>query len=313
MSFRNPYLLFVSIVGVVGGIGFIVLNAHKQKNVFLAHLSTLKTSKTFADFQQKSRLWSKIRLALLVCILLIMGVLAAQPYTWSTVKQASDASDIMIVVDASSSVEPYFKTISSSLRQFLNDAKGNRVGLVIIAGRPQLLVPPTVHYERLERVADDLGVMNSEQFLSKWSQVTMEGSAIGDAIVLATDSFGDDNPRQKLVTIFSDGINNKGSSIEEITNYPVIRNVTVISAFVSSPDQSSGNGTAMKLLSEKTAGEFVEVDKPQRTSQALAAVKKKIVTNPSSVVYREVPAWFIVGSILLLSGLVLIDKVGSKW
>lgn len=310
MNFRNPYLFYIAFTLVFTVMVFLSLYA-RRRSIYLAHLGKLKDSKTFQNFQKKSKRVHKVRLILLVLILLLCAVLMGQPYTSTTTRRVSDSSDVMIVIDASSSAQSYFKSISVSLRELMEESSGNNFGVTIIAGKPRVLVAPTAHYETLYPIIDDLNIMNSQQFLDKWTDPSSQGSAIGNAMILATDSFGQINPRQKIILLFSDGKNNKGIGIEQVGNYLAIRNTIVISAFIVPNGQQPTANKSLQTISDMTNGSYITVDNQKAAAAAVNSVKKRVHSNSQGRVYREIPLAFMTSLIVLMAALILIDKGGQ--
>lgn len=311
MNFRNQ-LLFYFFVSIAIAIIIFLIRYAKPIYLHLAHVAKLKNSQKYLRFQKKSKLIYRLRILLLLLILLMASVLIAQPYTTSKIKHASDASDVMVVIDASSSSEAYFKEIASSLRDFVDGNKGNNIGITIISGMPQVVVPPTSDYQRLNPVISDLANMDSQNFLGKWSSGSSEGSAIGDAIILATDSFGQTNPRQKIMLIFSDGLNNRGHDIENASHYAAVRNIVVISADLTATGQSPQPSDDLKKLSEQTGGQYITLDKPKNAEDAVRLVKSRVQVNHNDIAYHEIPTPFIFALIIFMTTLLFIDKWGLR-
>jgi Mg-chelatase subunit ChlD len=301
IRFELPYLGVFCAVLAVALIAFITLRGHRQR-IYLANTKKLKNSKTFLAFKKNYKLRRALQLVLVVCALIAFAALIAKPYDATIVKQNSEASDVVVVIDASSSAEPYFKQTAAALDDFLAGSGGNNVGIVLISGTPRVVSAPTQDFATLRPFISDLSTMSSSQLLQKWSG--QEGSAIGDSIIQATDLFGTGNPRQKVMILMSDGLNNRGHTIEDAATYPSIRNVNIIAVQI----QGQIQGQAMQNLGDQTHGAFVALSKPSDVSGAFATAKKFSPSPHHAVIYHPKPSLFIALGVLFASGYIICEQ-----
>lgn len=136
-------------------------------------------------------------------------------------KVKREGIDVIVALDVSNSmlaedVKPDRLERSKLLVSKLIDKMQNdRIGLIVFAGNAYLQMPLTV----------DLSA--SKLFLStvNTNMVPTQGTAISDAIRLATEAFGQDEKKYKALIIITDGEDNEGdvmAAVEEATAEGVV-------------------------------------------------------------------------------------------
>ncbi len=146
---------------------------------------------------------------ILVSISLGMLVIAlARPQEMNTLtEQTSEGIDIMIVLDISESmqIEDFQPNRLESSKKiainFIRGRKYDRIGLVLFSGKAYSLAPLTTDYEMLENYIQDIN-----QFL-----IPESGTAIGNAVGIATIRLQDSPSASKVIILISDGDSNAGS------------------------------------------------------------------------------------------------------
>jgi Ca-activated chloride channel family protein len=103
-----------------------------------------------------------------------------------------DVSRSMLAEDASPN---RLERAKQYIRDMLEAAHGDRVGLITVAGEAALQCPLTVDYGAMRMILDDVDTRSG----------TRGGSLLGDAIRLATESFTDEVKGYKAIILFSDG------------------------------------------------------------------------------------------------------------
>ena len=157
------------------------------------------------------RRWPALSAALFITAMLavVLGLADVRwGQTWTEVPQRG--IDIVFALDVSRSmlardVSPDRLTRAKEyIRDILAQMGGDRVGLVIFAGRPRQVLPLTSDYDEALAVLEDI----SPQSLSRG------GSLIGDAIRAAAGCFSDKTPDHKAIVVLTDG--------EDQDSYPVM-------------------------------------------------------------------------------------------
>lgn len=109
--------------------------------------------------------------------------------------------DVMFVLDVSQSMLAEDVTPSRLMRaedyicDMLDVMRGDRAGLVAFAGSEKMLVPLTSNYSEIKMALEEAGPHS----------VARGGTALGDAIRVASNRFLDKTPDYKVILILSDG------------------------------------------------------------------------------------------------------------
>ena len=91
-------------------------------------------------------------------------------------------------------------------QKLVQELKGERIGTIIFAGNAYLQMPLTTDYSAAQLF---LKSANSEM-------VPTQGTAIGEAVRLAEQSFADDNKHHKAMVIITDGEDHEAETIEQV-------------------------------------------------------------------------------------------------
>lgn len=161
---------------------------------------------------QMSRYKHSVKFLLLLGALIFLIVGWANPQMGTreaTVEQkvvevllAIDVSKSMLAEDVVPSRLERTKRFATNL---MNNLRGERIGLLFFAGNADLVVPLTRDYNALENRIKTANPGN----------VFHQGTAISDAIKLASTSFDEENTNNKALVIFSDGENHEEEAISE--------------------------------------------------------------------------------------------------
>jgi len=155
--------------------------------------------------------WTRL-LPLLAAALMVVGLARPQIVHGRTDVQASGI-DIMLAVDISGSMQALdFKlngvptnridVVKSVVSKFIDGRPNDRIGVIVFAGAPYLVSPPTLDHDWLMqnldrvKVAGDLGVE--------------DGTAIGSAIAAGVNRLRDLPSKSKVIVLLTDGANNMG-------------------------------------------------------------------------------------------------------
>ncbi|MFK7780638.1 MAG: VWA domain-containing protein [Candidatus Gracilibacteria bacterium] len=119
--------------------------------------------------------------------------------------------DIQIVLDVSYSMiaedlKPNRLEVAKLvISDFLDKIHSDRVGIIIFAGKTFTSLPLNFDYNIIKKIVEKININTINQNYNN-----MQGTAIGDALVLAVDSFGDNENREKIIILLTDGEANKG-------------------------------------------------------------------------------------------------------
>lgn len=117
--------------------------------------------------------------------------------------------DVMLVLDVSRSMQAEdvkpsrLARAKHQIRGLLDLLRGDRVGLVIFAGQAFVQCPLTSDYGAVELFLDVL----------EPGSIPVQGTAIGDAVRLATRSFDEGEGQHKAIVLFTDGEDHLGQPL----------------------------------------------------------------------------------------------------
>jgi Ca-activated chloride channel family protein len=116
--------------------------------------------------------------------------------------------DIMIAMDVSLSMlaedfQPKNRLAVSKqvIRDFVGLRKTDRIGMVVFAGESYLQCPLTMEHQMVQDIVSEVD----------FESVHVDGTAIGDAIALATARMMDSKSKSRIILLVTDGMNNRGS------------------------------------------------------------------------------------------------------
>ena len=307
MNFQYPILI---IVGPALFFGLLILTRYifPRSTLYFINLSALKKLPSYKKFQRKQKVLSIMKLLMLFTCITAIGCIVARPYVSFEQDVSSKSADVVIALDVSRSDQPFLESVSADIKNFSTKVQGQNLGLVIIAGKAKALVPPSADHSQVVAVANDLDVMGREEFLAKIG--VPEGSAIGDGLVQSAELFGTNSPRQKIILLFSDGISNRGLSIDEVTPYLAVRGIQVITAQLSF-DQSLKNNS-LENLATQTHGHYMSLASKQDVINAFSQTYRSISAPKAELRYHETPGIFILISAISWCLYIGLERL-SKW
>ncbi len=125
-------------------------------------------------------------------------------------KTTTEGIDMVLVLDTSTSMlgEDFrvggrrvnrFDLVRDAVKDFIDQRKNDRLGLVAFAARPYTVSPLTLDHKWLEENLDRVKVGMVE-----------DATAVGDALVTALSRIKNSKAKSKIVILLTDGINNAG-------------------------------------------------------------------------------------------------------
>ncbi len=204
MSLRQPLLLLL----MLPALAWFVYGFFKRKRVRFSPSQRLSA----LGFSWRSKLWFLPELFLLA-FFLVFAVLVAGPQTdLGPESSQEDGLSIVIVLDRSGSMGamvPYenqeisrLEGVKEVTRDFLKSRKQDQIALLSFARYPETHAPLTSKHQI---IADFL------TFISLPSTESEDGTAIGDALVLAAARVSRNSPQKgRVVILLTDGQHNAG-------------------------------------------------------------------------------------------------------
>ena len=178
--------------------------ANKKRKIALASfVGTILESRLLIGVSQSRRY---LKNALFLFGILFLVVALAQPrwgFYWEEVQRRG--IDIYVALDISKSMlardtlPDRLERAKRKIQDFANILEGDRVGLIAFAGRSFVQCPLTLDYGALQTFLDSLNP----------NSVSVPGTAIGEAIEKATQSF-ETSQKSKALLLLTDGENLEG-------------------------------------------------------------------------------------------------------
>jgi Ca-activated chloride channel family protein len=271
-----------------------------------------------------------LRLLLLSGAAAALGVAAADPrWGMRVADEVTRSLDMVVAVDVSKSM--YATDLQPSrleaerllLRRLLRDLPGDRIGLVVFAGRAYVLSPLTVDHGALNLYVDalDPGI------------VSQGGSSVAAAITQATDLVrgNEESSGRRVIVLLTDGeAHEDRSDIEAAADRAARAEVAIFTVGVGSargapvPDRDPLTGQVagykqdengevvisrmdpdlLGSIAERTGGTFVRLDEPGaagRVTQGLRGLDRTEGPAGRTVQLEERFAWFVALGLLLLA------------
>ena len=138
---------------------------------------------------------------------LVLGILAlARPQDQNIIhERIAEGIDIILVLDTSTSMQAEdfspnrFEAAREVAAEFIQSRASDRVGLVVFAAKAYTQTPPTLDYNFLLRMLEEVEV-----------GIIEDGTAIGTAIAMAVNRLKDSIAQSKVIILLTDGQNNRG-------------------------------------------------------------------------------------------------------
>lgn len=208
MQLQLDNLQYLHLLWLVPALTALCLWGFAQKDRALRVFASANLVGTLIPHVSRGRQVIKAALAIvaLVCVILAM-VGPRWGFYWEDVQ--AKGRDLMICLDVSRSmlaqdVKPdRLERAKQDIRDLIAALPGDRVGLIVFAGKPVLKCPLTIDYGFYRLVLDDVSVTSAP----------LGGTNIGDAIRMAQESFDDHIKNYKDIILISDG--------EDQETYPI--------------------------------------------------------------------------------------------
>lgn len=147
----------------------------------------------------------------LMMFALASGILAiANPQIGTKIEEIKrEGVEVIIAIDVSNSMKAEdikpsrLERAKNSVIRLIDKLANDRIGLIIFAGDSFLQLPLTTDYSAAKML---VSAVDPEM-------VQTQGTALGSAIELATESFSDDENRNKAIIIFTDGENHEDDAL----------------------------------------------------------------------------------------------------
>ncbi len=207
IRFEDPNILFGLLLIPLFIVLFILFLRWKKKSI--RKFGDLSIVSQLMPWVSRGRVIVKFVFFMAALFFLIIGI--ANPQLGSKlVKAQRKGIDLMIALDVSSSmlaqdIQPNrIEKAKQAISRLIDKLSSDRLGIIVFAGKAYVQLPITTDYSA------------AKLFLStiETDIVSVQGTAIGDAISLAMSSF-DENDHDKAIILITDGENHEGDALQE--------------------------------------------------------------------------------------------------
>ena len=206
-NIANPEYLYALIIIPILVFMYIVKRRIRKKE--LDEFGEEDVISKLMPFVSHRRPNTKFVLVLIALSLIIFAI--ARPQFGSKLKKVkTEGIEIVIALDVSNSmlaqdIKPNrLEKAKRSISKLLENLQNDKIGLIVFAGKAYTQVPITTDYTA------------TKMFLSTINTgiIPTQGTAIGEAIRLASKSFSLDNENKKVLIIITDGENHEDDPLE---------------------------------------------------------------------------------------------------
>ena len=156
----------------------------------------------------RAKVWVRMSLFLLAFSFFVLGI--SRPQMGAILKEhKAKGAEVMIVLDVSNSMlaEDYspnrLERAKLAISRVVDKLRDDRIGLIVFAGNSFVQLPITTDY------------VTAKMFLSSISteSVSIQGTAIGDAISTALRSFSAQSDKSRAIIVITDGENHEDDPV----------------------------------------------------------------------------------------------------
>ena len=216
MKFEFAYPQIFTVIIILAIIFFAVIWWQwRQKKVLALNfpfLEDLKKAEKSAKFWPLAKFLTIGKYISLIGAIIFITIALARPQVVSTNKKISkNGVDILIALDVSESMlaedltPNRIEAAKKYIDQFVSELKNDRVGLEVFAGKPFTQSPLSFDYNVVRYYLAEISTDTINQ-----QYRGLGGTAIGDAIVAATNRFKNNPDRTKVLVLLTDGEANVG-------------------------------------------------------------------------------------------------------
>ena len=245
--------------------------------------------------------------------------------------------DLYIAVDVSNSmnaqdiVPSRLDRSKQAINKLITDLKGDRLGVIVFADKAFVQLPITTDYAAAKMFLASVST----------SSVASQGTAIGEAINLAVNSFAEDE-RSKAIIIISDGEDHENDAAMEAARSAAKKGIRIYTIGMGLPDgapipeynqygrmlgykkDKSGNTIVTRLdedmlrrIAEAGGGMYVRANNSnvglEKIYNDISKMDKTEIETQVFTDYEDQFQWFIGAGIVLLLVLIFMSSAKKGW
>lgn len=203
---KPEYLWLLLIVPLLFIIQFLILGLRQRR---IRRFGDEELVNSLMPSYSKAKVWVRLTFFALALCMLIFAL--ARPQRGTKIKeQEIHGAEVMIVLDVSNSMlaEDYspnrLERAKLAISRVTEKLDGDRVGLIIFAGHPDVHIPLTVDYQSAKMLLTSISPESIE----------VQGTSIGAAIELANRSFSEQSDKSRAIVVITDGENHEDDAVE---------------------------------------------------------------------------------------------------
>ena len=228
INFAQPtYLLLIFLIPVFFILQALVLSLRRRR---IRKMGDERLVSLLMPSYSRAKTWVRLTLFSIGFFFLVIGL--SRPQIGAKLKEhKTRGAEIMIVLDVSNSMlaEDYspnrLERAKLAISRLVDKLRDDRIGLVVFAGNSFVQLPITTDY------------VSAKMFLSSISteSVTIQGTAIGEAINTAVKSFSAQSEKSRAVIVITDGENHEDDPVQAASQAAQL-GVKVYTIGVGSPE-----------------------------------------------------------------------------
>ena len=228
INFAQPtYLLLIVLIPVFFILQALVLSLRRRR---IRKMGDERLVSLLMPSYSRAKTWVRLTLFSIGFFFLVIGL--SRPQIGAKLKEhKTRGAEIMIVLDVSNSMlaEDYspnrLERAKLAISRLVDKLRDDRIGLVVFAGNSFVQLPITTDY------------VSAKMFLSSISteSVTIQGTAIGEAINTAVKSFSAQSEKSRAVIVITDGENHEDDPVQAASQAAQL-GVKVYTIGVGSPE-----------------------------------------------------------------------------
>lgn len=215
---------------------------------------------------------SILKFVLLMLAMVTLVFALANPQTGSRLEKVKRKGiDLMVCLDVSNSmlaqdIKPdRLERAKQSISRLIDNLDGDRIGIIVFAGKAYTQLPITTDYAAAKMFTATINT----------HIVNVQGTAVADAIDLASHSFGD-TKRNKAIIIITDGEDHQGNTLEQ-AEAAAQKGITLYTIGMGLPEGvpiPDYNGTVMTGYKKDRNGQTVMTRLDETLLQQIASLGK---------------------------------------
>jgi len=202
MEFAQPYYLFLLFLLPLLLLWYFKKGQNQEATLRFSNLDLFPE-----QIKKSGRMKNLIFIFSRIIIMMLIIMALARPRFVDTVQETkTEIIDILLVIDQSGSMlaqdfKPNrLEAAKDVAKAFIKDREGDRLGIIVFAGKSYIQCPLTRDMDVLLAFTDQIEIIDKKH----------DGTAIGMAIANAINRLRDSKAESKTIILLSDGSNNQG-------------------------------------------------------------------------------------------------------